>query len=103
FNFVFSPAQLYGKAKNRSGKCPKNFLSFVVSMNCNNPSQTLTRKEIVMGRPVVYWELMSKDPGKVSDFYQKVFDWKIQHLPEMNYRCVETGGEGGINLGGTVV
>jgi predicted enzyme related to lactoylglutathione lyase len=52
-----------------------------------------------MGRPVVHWELMSKDPAKVSDFYQKVFDWKIQHVPEMNYRIVETGGEGGINGG----
>ena len=52
-----------------------------------------------MGSPVVHWELMSKDPAKLSDFYQKVFDWKIQHIPEMNYRVVETGGEGGINGG----
>jgi uncharacterized protein len=52
-----------------------------------------------MGRPVVHWELMSKDPAKVSDFYQKIFDWKIQHFPEMNYHVVETGGEGGINGG----
>jgi predicted enzyme related to lactoylglutathione lyase len=52
-----------------------------------------------MGRPVVHWELMSKDPAKVADFYAKIFDWKIQHMPEMNYRVVETGGEGGINGG----
>jgi predicted enzyme related to lactoylglutathione lyase len=52
-----------------------------------------------MGSPVVHWELMSKDPAKVSDFYAKIFDWKIQHVPEMNYRIVETGGEGGINGG----
>ena len=52
-----------------------------------------------MGRPVVHWELMSKDPAKVSDFYQKIFDWKIQHFPELNYRVVEAGGEGGINGG----
>ncbi|MFL6654153.1 MAG: VOC family protein, partial [Sulfurifustis sp.] len=25
--------------------------------------------------------------------------WKIQHLPEMNYRMVETGAEGSINGG----
>jgi predicted enzyme related to lactoylglutathione lyase len=37
-----------------------------------------------MGRPVVHWEPMSKDPAKVSEFYQKIFDWKIQHFPEMN-------------------
>jgi len=42
---------------------------------------------------------MSKDPAKVSDFYSKVFDWKVTHHPEMNYRIAETGGEGGINGG----
>lgn len=52
-----------------------------------------------MGRPVVHWELMSKDPAKVSAFYEKIFGWKIEHNPEMDYRFVETGGEGGINGG----
>ena len=52
-----------------------------------------------MSNPVVHWELMSKDPEKVSEFYEKVFDWKTQHMPEMNYRIVETGGQGGINGG----
>jgi uncharacterized protein len=52
-----------------------------------------------MGRPVIHWELLSKDPAKLSDFYEKVFAWKIQHFPEMNYRVVETGGHGGINGG----
>jgi hypothetical protein len=45
-----------------------------------------------MGKPVIHWELLSKNPAKLSDFYEKVFDWKIQHIPEMNYRFVETGG-----------
>ncbi len=52
-----------------------------------------------MGRPVVHWEFWSEDPEKVSDFYKKVFDWEIRHIPEMNYRMVETGGTGGINGG----
>ena len=52
-----------------------------------------------MGRPVVHWELMSRDPAKVAAFYEKIFGWKIQHIPEMNYRLVETGGKGGINGG----
>ena len=55
-----------------------------------------------MGRPVVHWEFMSKDPEGVSDFYAKIFDWKIQHHPELNYRVVETGAKGampGINGG----
>lgn len=52
-----------------------------------------------MGKPVVHWEFWSKDPAKVSDFYRKVFDWNIRHIPEMDYTLVETGGEGGINGG----
>jgi predicted enzyme related to lactoylglutathione lyase len=58
-----------------------------------------TTKEIAMGNPVVHFELLSKQPAKVADFYQKVFGWKIQHDAEMDYRVVETGGEGGINGG----
>lgn len=52
-----------------------------------------------MGRPVVHFELMSKDPGKVAEFYEKIFGWKIEHRPEWDYRIVETGHEGGINGG----
>lgn len=52
-----------------------------------------------MGNPVVHWELMSKDPAGVSAFYAKLFGWTIKHMPEMNYRIVDTGGEGGINGG----
>ena len=55
-----------------------------------------------MGNPVVHWEFMSKDPAKVSDFYAKLFGWKVTHHPELNYRIVETGAKGemrGINGG----
>ncbi|HEX2567097.1 MAG TPA: VOC family protein [Burkholderiales bacterium] len=52
-----------------------------------------------MGQPVVHFEMMSKDPAKVSDFYARLFGWKVRHLPEIDYRTLETGGEGGINGG----
>ena len=52
-----------------------------------------------MGNPVVHWELMSKDPPKVAVFYEQLFGWRVRHHPELNYRVVETGGEGGINGG----
>ena len=59
-----------------------------------------------MGNPVVHWELMSKEPQKVADFYARIFGWKVTHHPEINYRIVETqadrGNEGsmpGINGG----
>src|SRR5262245_25579125 len=56
-------------------------------------------EEIMMGNPVVHFELLSKDPAKLSTFYEKLFGWKVQHMPELNYRVVETGGKGGINGG----
>lgn len=52
-----------------------------------------------MGNPVVHWDLMSKDPAKVADLYARLFGWKVKHMPQINYRIVETGGEGGINGG----
>jgi predicted enzyme related to lactoylglutathione lyase len=52
-----------------------------------------------MSNPVVHWEMMSRDPAKVADFYAKTFGWNVKHMPEMNYRLVETGGQGGINGG----
>ena len=52
-----------------------------------------------MGNPVVHWELWSKDPAKVSEFYTNVFGWTIRHIPEMDYRLAEAGGPGGIGGG----
>ncbi len=52
-----------------------------------------------MGTPVVHWEIWSEDPAKVADFYKQVFDWDINHIAEMDYHMVNTGGEGGINGG----
>lgn len=52
-----------------------------------------------MGNPVVHWELMSKDPARVASFYEQIFGWQVRHMPELNYRIVETGAEAGINGG----
>ena len=52
-----------------------------------------------MGNPVVHWELWSENPERASEFYTTVFDWKISHMPEMNYHMAEAGGEGGIGGG----
>ena len=41
-----------------------------------------------MGNPVVHWELMSKNPEKVSKLYAKLFGWtggKI-HVEEQKVR-----------------
>jgi uncharacterized protein len=52
-----------------------------------------------MGLPVVHFEMMSKDPAGVSEFYANVFGWKVRHHPEANYRVFETGSKMGIGGG----
>ncbi len=52
-----------------------------------------------MGSPVVHWELMSKEPAKLAEFYETVFGWTIRHRAELNYRMVEAGTDGGIGGG----
>lgn len=52
-----------------------------------------------MGSPVIHWEFWSEDAKRASAFYAKVFDWKINEVPEISYSFVETGGTGGINGG----
>lgn len=52
-----------------------------------------------MGQPVAHFEFWSEDPAQLANFYTKAFDWNINHIEEMNYRMVESGGEGGIGGG----
>ena len=52
-----------------------------------------------MGLPVVHFEMMSKDPAGVSEFYADVFGWKVRFHPEANYRIFETGNKMGIGGG----
>ncbi|HEY5898626.1 MAG TPA: VOC family protein [Burkholderiales bacterium] len=57
-----------------------------------------------MGNPVVHWELMSRDPAKVGDFYARAFGWKVTHMPQIDYRMVETGAQGAMaGIGGGIV
>jgi uncharacterized protein len=52
-----------------------------------------------VGKPVVHWELWSKNPEAVGRFYGEIFDWEVTFVPELNYRLVETHSTGGINGG----
>jgi predicted enzyme related to lactoylglutathione lyase len=49
--------------------------------------------------PIVHIEFSAKDPGVSSKFYQEIFDWKIEAVPEMNYTMFEAepGPGGGFN------
>lgn len=52
-----------------------------------------------MGQPVMQWQIVARDPGKVADFYARLIDWEVNTNNALNYRMVDTGSERGINGG----
>ncbi len=52
-----------------------------------------------MGQPVVHFEFWSENTESLSEFYSSVFDWKIRHVPEMNYHLIDPENEAGIGGG----
>ena len=52
-----------------------------------------------MGNPVMHWEMMTKKPEKLAEFYKKIFNWKIQFMPELDYRLMDTGSKLGTKGG----
>jgi predicted enzyme related to lactoylglutathione lyase len=52
-----------------------------------------------MGKPVLHWEFWSKSPKEITAWYSKVFDWKAEERPDLNYTIVDTGSKEGINGG----
>ena len=52
-----------------------------------------------MGNPVVHFEIVSKEGGKLKSFYSEAFGWKIDADNAMGYGMVEAEGEG---IGGGV-
>lgn len=51
-----------------------------------------------MGNPIVHWEICAKDTRKMTEFYGKLFDWKIEHDEKLDYWMCSVG-EGGIGGG----
>jgi predicted enzyme related to lactoylglutathione lyase len=68
-------------------------------------SVLLIRKGILqggfMGNPFVHVELNTPDPVKVKEFYSKLFDWKLEEMPnpvvpDSSYTLIKVGeGTGG--------
>jgi predicted enzyme related to lactoylglutathione lyase len=44
-----------------------------------------------MSARVVHFEVPYDDADRARQFYQAVFDWQIQPIPEMGYNMVSTG------------
>jgi predicted enzyme related to lactoylglutathione lyase len=54
--------------------------------------------------PVVHWEIQSRDPKRLHQFFSDVFDWVIDTSNPMEYGMVASGGSEGIDggIGGTM-
>ena len=46
-------------------------------------------------RNVVHVEIPAFDPKAAGKFYEELFGWKLQHVPEFNYTMWEDGGGSG--------
>ncbi len=49
--------------------------------------------------PVVHWELFATDALALARFYEALFGWVLQPLPEIGYVEIDTCAGGGINGG----
>ena len=52
-----------------------------------------------MGSPVMQWQIVTKNPEALTQFYTSVFGWKVNANNPLNYRMVDTGSGQGINGG----
>jgi predicted enzyme related to lactoylglutathione lyase len=57
-------------------------------------------KETIMGAPVAYFEVISKDPVRMRDFYTALFGWTAGDGGQPDYWLIDTGGGDGAIIGG---
>jgi predicted enzyme related to lactoylglutathione lyase len=53
-----------------------------------------------MGAPVAFFEVISKDPDRIRDFYTELFGWTVADSGQPGYWVVDTGGGDGAIAGG---
>jgi predicted enzyme related to lactoylglutathione lyase len=52
-----------------------------------------------MGNPVMQWQILTKQPKKLEEFYSKLFGWEVSNDNPLGYMRVDTGSEEGIQGG----
>jgi predicted enzyme related to lactoylglutathione lyase len=52
-----------------------------------------------VGNPVMQWQIVAKEPEKLTRFYAGLFGWKVDTHNALGYRAVDTGSDRGINGG----
>ncbi len=49
-----------------------------------------------MAQPVMYFEMIAKDPKKLKAFYTNLFGWRVEDYGEMNYAMLHADPNKGI-------
>lgn len=52
-----------------------------------------------MGQPVMQFQLLARDPDRLTAFYGKLFGWRVNADNAMGYRMLDTGSDRGIKGG----
>ena len=52
-----------------------------------------------MSNPVTHWQILTKQPQKLEDFYSGLFGWSFIGDNPLGYRIVETASDDGIGGG----
>jgi predicted enzyme related to lactoylglutathione lyase len=52
-----------------------------------------------MTNPVTHWQILTKQPRKLEEFYSALFGWRFSGDNPLGYKFVSTTGEGGIGGG----
>ena len=52
-----------------------------------------------MANAVMQWQILTKQPKKLEDFYSALFGWKISGDNALGYRQVDTTWKDGIHVG----
>jgi predicted enzyme related to lactoylglutathione lyase len=52
-----------------------------------------------VGRPVVQFQILSKNPDRTAEFYTSLFDWKVNSDNPLGYRRLNTNSDHGIQGG----
>jgi predicted enzyme related to lactoylglutathione lyase len=47
-----------------------------------------------MANPVIHWEIVGQNAGKLQEYYAKVFGWEVKADNPMNYGLVDNKGAG---------
>ena len=52
-----------------------------------------------MANPVMRWQILTKQPKKLEEFYSALFGWKVSGDNALGYRQVDTSSKEGIHGG----